>query len=228
MKLNQLSTTSPIRAVHHTISALAVSIMLLSLPACTGGGGSPESGQATNVHVGTGTQGQDAKPERKRGMDPDPRGEDFKAKIIYNSPKAKAVPPFDPATYVNNGPMRLLASWNPHTQFVDIDDCGASRWLDGTRKDYCISIWNGTDDYLGIESIEVPDSRFEVSVRKTWYKSSAWTFIDMVCDTVYSEPDYRIIVNFKDDMYPPQALHINLHPDINRLRAEKLNGGDSQ
>lgn len=206
--------------MHHTISALAVSIMLLSLPACTGGGGSSTSEESAHGKS-SGDSWSDGRPEKK----PDPRGEGFKAKVIYSSADAINAPAYDSATYVNR-PVSLLYSYLQDVVPTDIDDCGAAPWFDN-RNCYTLAIKNMSDDYFGIDSIALPDNRFEANLRCSWLIPSVFTFIDLVCDTVYSHPDYRLVVYYSDKKYAPQVLHVNLHPDFNRLRAEKLNGGDS-
>lgn len=204
-----------------TFMSLFISILLLTA-GCSGSTGShavdgktqtdsADSSTKTRMEVD-----RDGRPKRI----PDPRGKDFQAKMVYSSPAAKEAPRYDSATYVNPGPLSLLESTLHQVQPTDIDDNAPTPWFDG-KINYIVSIKNVVDEWIGIDSIAFPDNRFETSLRSSWFPSEVFTFIDMVCDTPYVEDDYRIVVYFMDNKYPPQVLHINLHSDYAKLRAEK-------
>ena len=210
------------------LSSSVISAMLLSLPACTGGGGSSVAMNFAKHESGHNGFSVDvdsllAEPDYYSEMDPDPRGKGFRAKILYSSKRAKATKPYNSIYRCNYGPLHILSSHISKPVPVEIDDCGATDWFDG-KKNYILSILNTTRHPLGIDSIEVPDDKFEINLRSSWF--SGITFIDMVCDTGITYPDYRLIVHFLDHMYAPQVLHVNLHPDGNILRAKKINASD--
>lgn len=99
--------------------------------------------------------------------------------------------------------------------FVTINDCAPVPWWKNTdKKQYMLPIYNNTNDFIGIESIEVPDSLFDTSLSLSWFPSSAFVYIELISEKAVYMPDYRLVINFMDDKYPSQVIHVNLHSDM--------------
>ena len=134
-------------------------------------------------------------------------------KVAYSSPMAANTP--------GDGPMALLDplahSFNP----VDIATIGGEP--NGKNgKLYRIALFNNSKDTVAIESVLLPDSRFEV-VKCTIKKYLPHLTSDLVLKSnkAVKLDDYRFVLTYKGGKYPPQTFHINLHPDIIRLMEER-------
>lgn len=134
-------------------------------------------------------------------------------KVVYASPMAANTPGY--------GPMALLDplahSFNP----VDIATIGGEPNGENGKL-YRIALFNNSKDTVAIESVLLPDSRFEV-VKCTIKRYLPHLTSDLVLKSnkAVKLDDYRFVLTYKGGKYPPQAFHINLHPDIIRLMEER-------
>ncbi|MDE6826553.1 MAG: hypothetical protein K2J18_07280 [Paramuribaculum sp.] len=143
-------------------------------------------------------------------------------KISYNSPVAAGRRAFaeDPTHY---GPLVMAdgrLSFKSWSDTVSMGDFGAFDMYGRRKLD--VVIMNYGDEALIVDSILLPDNRFEAE----WNMSSekfppmALTVISLYNDSFEPITDYRIVVVFRNENIPPQTLHFNIHPDIEKLQAD--------
>lgn len=137
-------------------------------------------------------------------------------KVVYSSPMD--------ADTSGEGPLALLDPLAHDFNPVDIATIGAQS--DGENgKKYQVSLIGQGSEEVTIESIILPDERFEVDWSGiTKYKPGVLSTFTLKSKKAVKLDDYRFILTYKGDKYPPQTFHINLHPDINKLRADRING----
>lgn len=170
---------------------------------------------ATFAITSCGTSSKPTEPESNTTE----TGDKPAVKIIYSSAKAASAPAYDPDQKYDH-PLSLIETTNPYVTAVSIDDVGAYKVGDITE--YSISLLNMTQDTIEIASVELPDAYFNAR----WYGMhrmipNLFTGLKMRCDSVITANDYRLIINYKDDQYPAQVFHVNLHPDVLKLKEEK-------
>lgn len=118
-------------------------------------------------------------------------------KVVYASPMAANTP--------GDGPMALLDplahSFNP----VDIATIGGEPNGENGKL-YRIALFNNSTDTVAIESVLLPDSRFEV-VKCTIKKYLPHLTSDLVLKSnkAVKLDDYRFILTYKGGKYPPQS-----------------------
>lgn len=144
-------------------------------------------------------------------------------KIVFSSPLAASAPDFDSAS-VASGPLTLLDTGK---KFIDhridavlIADVGARR--NGDYMQYGATFMNATEDTLVFKSFEFPDSYFDAMPSIDAMKPGMISGIYFRADSAIEVKDYKIVVTFEGDKYPPQTLHLNLYPDILKLHADRL------
>lgn len=144
-------------------------------------------------------------------------------KVVYSSPMAANTPKYDKSEKVD-GPLALLDPLAHNFNPVDIATIGAQS--DGDKgKKYQVSLIGQGSEEVTIESIILPDARFKVDwngIAK--YKPGVLSTFTLKSEKAIELDDYRFILTYKGGKYPPQTFHINLHPDINKLRADRING----
>ncbi len=141
--------------------------------------------------------------------------------IIYSSPEAAEASPYNEAEAYNH-PLSLIETTNVYVTPVNIDDVGAT--ASNGRIEYSVTIINMTADTLEVESLKLPDSRFKAEWTGTKrYIPNLFTGFRLLTDSAISQHDYRFIITYKGDKYTPQVFHINLHPDVNKLKELKKN-----
>lgn len=136
--------------------------------------------------------------------------------IIYSSHEAASLPPYD-SDKSYDCPLSLIETLNTTVTPVNIDDVGA--YQSGGRMEYGITLINMTADTIHIESLKLPDDRFEARWNgPSRYIPRLYTGFRLTADSAESIKDYRFIITYKGNRYPQQAFHINLHPDVNILK----------
>lgn len=139
--------------------------------------------------------------------------------VIYSSKKSASAPAYDPQQKYDY-PLSLIETTNPNVTPVSIDDVGAYKVGDITE--YRITLLNMTKDTVEIASVELPDDYFDAC----WdgmhrMIPGLYTGLKMRCDSAITVNDYRLIINYKNNRYPAQVFHVNLHPDVLKLKEEK-------
>lgn len=141
-------------------------------------------------------------------------------KVVYSSPMAANTPKYDQSE-IADGPLALLDPLARNFNPVDIATIGAQS--DGDKgKKYQISLIGQGSEEVTIESIILPDARFKVDwngIAK--YKPGVLSTFTLKSEKAIELDDYRFILTYKGDKYPPQTFHISLHPDIYRLMEER-------
>ena len=64
-----------------------------------------------------------------------------------------------------------------------------------------------------IDSFEFPDTSFKVRAGLPFYGDRYLSWVKLESDRPVNIKDYRFIINYKDNKYPPQTIHVNLYPD---------------
>ena len=80
---------------------------------------------------------------------------------------------------------------------------------------------NHTQDTIEIESVKLPDSRFDVEFASKKMIPGMFSALELYADTTYTITDYRFIVTYRDKKYPDQTFHINIYPSKDALNAAK-------
>lgn len=144
-------------------------------------------------------------------------------KIIFSSPTAASAPDFDSAN-ITSGPLTLLDTGK---KFIDhrndavlIADVGARR--NGDYMQYGATFMNATEDTLVFKTFEFPDSYFDAIPSTDAMTPKMISGIYFRADSAIEVRDYKIVVTFEGDKYPPKTLHLNLYPDILKLHADRL------
>ena len=148
--------------------------------------------------------------------------------IIYSSDEAAKAPKYD-SSKKNDGPFSLIDPLiSSSMAAVGITDIGGWKFSeDDDMKRYSVSIKNLSSDTVAIESIKLPDARFEVEWNGVVkYIPGLLSGFNLKTKEDVRLDDYRFILTYKGGKYPPQTFHINLHPDINKLRADRINGAN--
>ncbi len=144
-------------------------------------------------------------------------------KIIFSSPTAASAADFDSAN-VASGPLTLLDTGkkfiDPRNDAVLIADVGARR--NGDYMQYGATFMNATEDTLVFKTIEFPNSYFDAMPSTDAMTPKMISGIYFRPDSAIEVRDYKIVVTFEGDKYPPQTLHLNLYPDILKLHADRL------
>lgn len=88
-------------------------------------------------------------------------------------------------------------------------------------KVYAVSLVNQSPDTVTVRSLHLPDSTFRViwTGIKT-YRPGVLSLFKLICDSAVTADDYRFVLTYEGDKYPPQVFHINLRPDILKLIEE--------
>ena len=137
--------------------------------------------------------------------------------IVYSSQEAIKAHKYTGSTE-KKVPLTLIDPYNHSVTPVSMADIGASPMPDGKGVYYMVNLLNQSQDTVSIESLRLPDARF----------SAQWTGLVKYIPTLFSGfilkadkgvklDDYRFVITYKDNKYPPQTFHINLHPDEKKL-----------
>lgn len=78
---------------------------------------------------------------------------------------------------------------------------------------YQEALFNASKDEVVIDSFEFPDTGFKVRVGLPFYGDRYLSWVKLESDRPVNIKDYRFIINYKDNKYPPQTIHVNLYPD---------------
>lgn len=141
-------------------------------------------------------------------------------KIVYDSPEADSAPKYAEGDK-QEGPLGLLDLDYPNKTVTE-GTCDVGAWkLDGTPQ---LTIWftNPTEDTVRVAALHLPDHRFEA----VWegmpeYCPGLSCGFKLTADSVEYIEDYRIVLEYLDNQYPPQIFHLNIHPDLIKLRQSK-------
>ena len=139
---------------------------------------------------------------------------------IYDSPEAASAPEYIAETELT-GPLALLEPYvyakNP-SDIIDVD-----MWDYNNRKLAKPMLINLTQDTIEIESVKLPDSRFDAEFACRKMIPEMFSALELYADTTYTIEDYRFIVTYSDKKYPDQTFHINIYPNRDALNAAKAN-----
>lgn len=133
----------------------------------------------------------------------------YEYSLIYDSENARNAPAFKDGKM--GVPLSVQDSRKRTLVAIDTDDISCS--IENGVLTYCLCLLNTTDDQVEIESIEFPDTRFKARVGCPVYSSGLLSWIKLETDSPVNIKDYRVIINYKGDKYPPETVHVNLHPD---------------
>ena len=142
--------------------------------------------------------------------------------VVYSSPVAAGKP-----DYINDnsreGPLRLLDGRKkniyPFVDQVDIADIGA--FIYNGQRQRSLSFINFGTDTLIIDSVLLPDNRFEAEWQPRYKFPPQWSSgIILYGDEKEYVDDYKIVIVYKNEGIAPQTLHVNIHPDIHKLHAD--------
>lgn len=137
---------------------------------------------------------------------------------IYESPEAAAAPEYIAGTEITE-PLALLEPYINQIKPVDIID--VDMWDYNKRKLAKPMLINHTQDTIEIESVKLPDSRFNVEFACRKMIPGMFLGLELYADTTYTIKDYRFIVTYRDKKYPDQTFHINIYPSKDALNAAK-------
>lgn len=139
--------------------------------------------------------------------------------IEYSSAEALNAPTYHPDAEWGS-PLALQDGLTHTLDGFPCVELGA--YSDGDKMIYDVLLINQSTDTVTIQSIKLPDSSMEVNWNgsKT-YKPGLMSIFKLVCDSAITRDDYRFILTYKGDKYPPQTFHINLRPDVLKLIAER-------
>lgn len=180
--------------------------------------------------------------DREATIAPEPKAVSEKplrgATVVYSSAIAAGRPAFadDKST---EGPLKMGDSRKTHSgpygsNFVDMADVGMYTWIDrreppsksGELRQFYLDLTNYSKDTLIIDTVLVPDNRFEIDWEGGHKFPPRWNSgmrcyladsTDVISETI---EDYRLIVIYGNKEIAPQTFHFNIHPNINKLRAD--------
>ena len=162
--------------------------------------------------------------EQKRAADVQPEDEMSRklvTEVVYSATVAAGKPAFaDDESRL--GPLKLsdgrkrFRAW---TDTVAIADFGAYMWEGQHRVD--VSFTNFSQDTLLVDSVLLPDARFEANWQAPErFIPNMLSGIVLRADSIEAINDYKVVVVFQNKNIPAQTLHVNIHPDINKLHAD--------
>ena len=172
-------------------------------------------------------------PEAREVSDKPVRG----ATVVYSSAIAVGRPAFG-KDKTTEGPLKMLDGRKAHIctpeDFVEMADVGMYTWIDrrepplrsGELRQFYLGLENDSRDTLIIDTVLVPDSRFEIDWEGRHNFPPGWNSgmrcyladsTDVISETI---EDYRLVVIYGNKGIAPQTFHFNIHPDINKLRAD--------
>lgn len=129
--------------------------------------------------------------------------------IIYDSDNAKNAAPFREEE--KGEPLSVQDSRKHYFKAVDTDDISCC-YENGVLT-YNVTLLNTSEDKVEIDSFEFPDTRFKARVGTPVYQEGLLSWVKLETDSRVNIKDYRFIINYKDNKYPPQTIHVNLYPD---------------
>lgn len=140
-------------------------------------------------------------------------------KVEYSSIDALNASAYD-STAEWGSPLALGDGLANSMNGFPIVDVGA--YPDNGKMIYDILIVNQSSDTVTIETIKLPGNSMEVNWEgRLTYKPGLLGKIQLRSDSAINSDDFRFILTYKDNKYPPQTFHINLRPDIHKLIAER-------
>ncbi len=137
---------------------------------------------------------------------------------IYDSPEAASAPEYIVGTEIT-GPLALLIPNGSTNKPVDIVD--EAMWEYNKRILANPMLANLTQDTIEIESVKLPDSRFDAKFGSKKMIPGMFSALQLYADTTYTIKDYRVIITYRDKKYPNQTFHINIYPNRDALNAAK-------
>lgn len=140
--------------------------------------------------------------------------------IIPSSDNALNAPSFLPGQSLT-GPLELLDSHNPYMTATDIDNAVPTK--NGDRWMYTLMWRNPSkEDTVFIKSVEFQDDYFDIQWNaRDHYIPELSTGCWLWTDSVVAKKDYKIIITYQDEKYPPQVFHVNFYPDMASYNEEK-------
>lgn len=139
--------------------------------------------------------------------------------IEYSSAEALNAPAYDPDAELGS-PLALQDGLTQSWTAFPIVDVGA--YPEGGKMVYDILIFNQSPDTVAVRSIKLPDNTMECFMEGLRvYKPGLLNKLQLKSDSAITMDDYRFILTYEGDKYPPQTFHINLRPDIHKLIAER-------
>lgn len=147
--------------------------------------------------------------------------------IEYSSVDAINAPAYDPNAEWGSP----LALNDPLGSTMDgcpiVDDGAYSANADGIypgdeTKVYDIFLVNQSQDTITIKTLHLPDASFTVKWNGLQtYRPGVLSMFKLLCDSAVSVDDYRFVVTYEGDKYPPQVFHVNLRPDMWKMKEER-------
>lgn len=130
--------------------------------------------------------------------------------IFYDSKNAQNALPYKKGEKYDS-PLSLKDCHSRGLEETDIDDVWGMK-MNGVPT-YSVMLINTANDSIVIESIELPDTRFKVSLGTPVYQKGMLAPVTFLTDSLANINDYRFIINYKGDKYPPQTFHVNFYRD---------------
>ena len=146
------------------------------------------------------------------------RAINYGIEYIYDSPEAATAPEYIAGIEIT-GPLALLEPYVYANNPVDIVD--EAMWEYNKRKLAKPMLANLTQDTIEIESVKLPDSRFDAEFGSKKMIPGMFSALELYADTTYTIKDYRVIITYRDKKYPDQTFHINIYPNRDALNAAK-------
>ncbi len=134
----------------------------------------------------------------------------YEYSIFYDSKNAQNTLPYKKGVK-NDSPLSLKDCHSRRLEGTDIDDVWGMK-MNGVPT-YSVMLINTTNDSIVIESLELPDTRFKVSLGTPVYEKGMLAPVTFFTDSLTNINDYRFIINYKGDKYPPQTFHVNFYRD---------------
>lgn len=139
--------------------------------------------------------------------------------VEYASADALNAPAYDPEA--EWGTPFALADGLTHSMngFPHVE-LGA--YPEGGKFVYQVLMVNQSTDTVAVQSIKLPDGYMTVDWSGSReYRPGILSGFKLVCDSAVMRDDYRFIITYKDNKYPPQTFHLDLRPDAYKLLEER-------
>ena len=173
--------------------------------------------------AGCGGKGQKAAIEvDAEGQNEEAISEKPYVEIVYCSDIAAGKPAFA-EDGSRQGPLKMIdgrkRNLDVRLDQVEIADIGAYEF--NGRRECMLTIYNPSSDTLVVDSVLLPDNRFEAEWKASYnYFPNFYSTIALYGDEKEYVEDYKIVIVYKNEGIAPQTLHVNIHPDINKLHAD--------
>lgn len=133
----------------------------------------------------------------------------YEYSLIYDSENARNAPAFKNGEI--GSPLAVQDARKQYFKAVDTEDIWGG-YENGVLT-YSVALLNTSNDTIVIDSFEFPDTRFKARVGSPFYGKGYLSWVKLEPDSMVDIKDYRFIINYKNNKYPPQTIHVNFYPD---------------